>query len=94
MSDHNTPTAIEQLAQALIDRRMVVPAIFLLELSKPLVGCMREFYGMTEGLQRVLFGSELAPATKELLSSVERVEELIVLLERHRDAHTVPARGA
>jgi len=87
-------SSTEQLAQALIERRMVVPAIFLLELSKPLVGCMRELYGMTEGLQRVLFGSEFVPAAKELLSSVERVEELIVLLERHRDAQTMPARGA
>ena len=85
---------IEQLAAALIERRMVVPAIFMLELSKPLVGCMRELYGMTEGLQRLLFGSELVPAAKALLSSAEQVEELIVLLERHRDTQAVPARGA
>lgn len=84
---------LEQIAQVLIERRMVAPAIFMLELSKPLVGCARELYGMTEGLQRVLFGSQCVPALKDLLSSVERVEELIVLLEKSRLPDTAPGVG-
>jgi hypothetical protein len=75
---------LEQLAQVLIARRIVAPAIFMLELSKPLTGCLRELYGLTDGLQRALFGSEVIPALQELLSSSERVEELIVLLEQGR----------
>ncbi len=60
---------------------MVEPAIFFLELSKPLVGCMRELYGMSEPLARTLFGSKASPALGALLSSAEHVERLIVMLE-------------
>ncbi|MFN4895073.1 MAG: hypothetical protein ACK5GN_11400 [Pseudomonadota bacterium] len=83
-------TTIEQLAQVLIDRRMVAPAIFLLELSKPLIGCARELYTMTEGLQSVIFGSRAVPALKQLLSSSDQVEKLIVLLEESRLAVAAP----
>lgn len=65
---------------------MVEPAIFLLELGKPLVGCLRELYGMSEPLQRLLFGREYAPVIRELLSSSDAVERLIVLLESTRDS--------
>lgn len=84
---------VEQIAQVLIERRLVAPAIFMLELSKPLVGCARELYGVTEGLQQALFGSQLVPALKELLSSVERIEELIVLLEQSRLSPAPPGVG-
>lgn len=75
---------LEQLAQILVERKMVAPAIFLLELSKPLVGCARELYGVTEGLQRVLFGAQVLPVLRDLLASSESVERLIVLLEQSR----------
>jgi hypothetical protein len=73
--------SLEDVAQILIRRRMVAPAIFFLECFKPLTGVARELYGVTEGVQRALFGAELAPVIGNLLSSSERVEELIVLLE-------------
>ena len=73
--------SLEDIAQLLIRRRMVAPAIFFLECFKPITGIARELYGVTEGVQRALFGAELVPAIRELLSSSERVEELIVLLE-------------
>lgn len=82
MSRREKCESLDQLASLLIERRMVAPAIFMLELSKPLIGCARELYGITEGLQRVLFGSQVMPVLKDLLSSVEQVEALIVLLER------------
>jgi hypothetical protein len=84
MSNPQAVQSLEQLAQVIIERRMVTPAIFLLELSKPLIGCARELYGATEGLQRVVFGPDNFSALKELLSSVDRVEDLIVLLEQGR----------
>ncbi len=65
---------------------MVEPAIFFLELSKPLVGCMRELYGMSEPLARALFGTKLSPAVATMLSSAEHVEHLIVMLESERVA--------
>jgi len=73
--------SLEDVAQILVRRRMVAPAIFFLECFKPLTGVARELYGVTEGVQRALFGSELVPVIGKLLSSSERVEELIVLLE-------------
>ncbi len=84
MSEALAIQSLEQLAQVIIERRLVTPAIFLLELSKPLIGCARELYGASEGLQRVIFGAEYSLALKEVLSSVKRVEDLIVLLERGR----------
>lgn len=63
---------------------MVEPAIFFLELSKPLVGCMRELYGMSEPLARTLFGATLSPAVGTMLSSAEHIEQLIVMLESKR----------
>jgi hypothetical protein len=85
MSKGEPIQTLEQLAEALIGRRMVAPAIFTLELCKPLIGFAREFYDATEGLQRALFGDKLMPAVREVLSSSERVEELIVLLEQRRE---------
>lgn len=79
-------TNLEDIAESLRRRGLVEPAIFVLELTKPLVGCMRELYGMSEPLQRALFGRDHdLPAMRKLLSSSERVEDLIRILEEpHR----------
>jgi hypothetical protein len=73
---------IQQLVELVRGRRLVVPAIFALELCKPLTGCLRELYGLSEVLQEAIFGRQLLPALKELLVSSERVEEFITLLEQ------------
>ena len=72
---------LQELATSIQRRRLVEPAIFLLELSKPLVGCMRELYEVSEPLQRTLFGKEILPSVRELLASRENVEALITILE-------------
>lgn len=82
-SDSNTQS-LEALASSIRGKGMVEPAIFFLELSKPLVGCMRELYGMSEPLLRTLVGGALSPAIRELLSSAEHVEKLITMLESER----------
>jgi hypothetical protein len=74
--------SLEDIAQILVRRRMVAPAIFFLECFKPVTGIARELYAATEGVQRALFGAELVPVLGDLLSSSERVEELIVILEK------------
>ena len=79
--DASSQTLLEELADALQRRRLVAPAIFFLELTKPLVGCMRELYGVSEPLQRALFGKEIVPSLRELLASSDNVEKLITLLE-------------
>ena len=73
--------SLETLADSICGRGLGVPAVFFLELTKPLVGCMRELYGMSEPLQRLILGREASPGIKELLSSGENVEQLIQILE-------------
>jgi hypothetical protein len=82
---------IQQLAEAVMSRGLAVPAVFALELCKPLTGCLRELYGASEVLQEAIFGRQLLPALKELLVSSERVEEFIILLERQG---ALKAKGA
>lgn len=75
---------LQPLVDALVKRRLVEPSIFLLEMSKPLMGCMRELYAMSEPLMHAMLGSHLAPALKRALQSSEDTELLIRELERAR----------
>lgn len=75
---------LRPLVDALVQRRLVEPSIFLLEMSKPLVGCMRELYAMSEPLMHAMLGSHLAPALKRALQSSDDTELLIRELERAR----------
>ncbi len=84
MAGDSSAQSLEALADSIRDRGVVEPTIFFLELSKPLVGCMRELYGMSEPLLRTLLGRSLSPAIRELLSSADQVEKLIVILESKR----------
>ena len=86
-------TEISCVVEAITRRRLVVPAIFLLEMGKPLVGCMRELCLSFEPLIRMVVGEPLLPAVKEVLSSSERVEALIQELELVRDGATQPWAG-
>lgn len=82
MASPESPETIEQLAEAVRCRGLESPAIFFLELCKPLTGCLRELYGVSEPLETLVFGRTLLPALKQVLSSSEHVERLITLLER------------
>lgn len=79
---------LKPLVDVIVGRRMVEPAIFLLEMSKPLVGCMRELYGMSEPLVHALFGSSLTPAVKRVLASSDDTEAFIQLLEQARSSES------
>ena len=81
---------MQPLVDAIVRRRMVEPSIFMLEMCKPLVGCMRELYSMSEPLMNLVFGSTLAPAFKRALQSSDETELLIQELERSRQE----SRGA
>jgi hypothetical protein len=78
-------TELQPLVDAIVRRGFVEPAIFLLEMSKPLVGCMRELYAMSEPLMQVILGPSLAPALKRALQSSDETEILIAELERTRE---------
>ena len=60
------------------------PSIFMLEMCKPLVGCMRELYAVSEPLMQVVLGPTIAPAFKRALQSSDETELLIQALERSR----------
>ncbi len=79
--DASPSIVLEELAASIRRRGLVAPAIFFLELTKPLVGCMRELYGASGPLQNILFGADRAPVIRELLASSDRVEQLITMLE-------------
>jgi hypothetical protein len=86
MSGDSSTQSLQTLATSIRGKGMVEPAIFFLELSKPLVGCMRELYVMSEPLLRTILGGAVSPAIRELLSSAEHVERLITMLESERTA--------
>ena len=81
-------TDFESLVQAIQARKMVEPAIFLLEMCKPLVGCARELYRMGDPLVQLLFAPHVRPAIERVLSSSDNVEHLITRLEGTRGTRT------
>lgn len=62
----------------------------MLEMSKPLVGCMRELYALSEPLMHILLGGSLAPALKHALQSSDATESLIQALEQARPNQARP----
>jgi len=82
--------ALDQMASAIEQRRLTAPAIMLLEMHKPLVGCLRELYAMAEPLALMLFGSTWSPVVRELLKSPDELERLIERLERSATKPTAP----
>ena len=91
MINADSIATLPELALAIQRRRMSVPAIFVLELCKPLIGPVRELYSISESLQSLIFGGVPAPCLKELLASSAKVEELILLLEKGAADAGVPA---
>ena len=83
MSAHATDP-LQSLADAIVRRGLREPAIFMLELCKPLVGCMRELYGIGEPVLRAVVGNERVPQLRNVLESSERVEQLIERLEERQ----------
>ncbi len=75
---------VKPLVDAIVNRRLVDPAIFLLEMSKPLVGCLREAYVFGEPLIQLLVGPQLASAMRGVLASSDEVERVVSLLEATR----------
>ena len=75
---------LQPLVDAISRRRLIEPAIFFLEMSKPLVGCLRELRSMSEPIAQALLGATLAPALKRALRSSDDTERLIQLLESAR----------
>ena len=87
MIESSLAASTEPLVEAIIRRKLCEPAIFILEMCKPLVGCMRELYGIGEPLASALLGPKFAPALRAALASSEAVEDIIQRLESSRDGN-------
>lgn len=74
--------AITTLAAAVLARKLSVPAIFLLELHKPLAGIMREVVDVSTPFLHLLFGRSNVERARIVLSSRETLEALIVAIEK------------
>lgn len=69
-------------AAAVLQRRMTVPAVFFLEMYKPLTTCIQAAVVFSLPLLVPLFGSRLALRVVKVLDSRDNVEKLIRLLEK------------
>jgi|LakMenEpi03Aug12_release.lakeMendotaPanAssembly.Ray.scaffolds.fasta_scaffold935376_2 hypothetical protein len=89
-SKANSEDPISPLVEMVAQRGLVAPAIFLLEFSKPLLGCMRELcLCVGDSLLRMAVGERLVPSIREVVSSSDNVEVLIRRLEDLRDNRNV-----
>lgn len=75
---------VTPLVDAIVSRRLIEPAIFLFEMSKPLVGCLREVYALGEPLIQLFVGPRLADSLRGVLASSDEVEKFVSLLEASR----------
>ena len=79
---------LKQVAEVIHRRGLALPAIFFLEMYKPLIGCARELMTMVEPIALALVGQTTTSELKEVLSSSNHVELLIQMLESGRTVST------
>lgn len=72
---------LPKLADLIEKRGLGLPAIFLLEMYKPLVGLAQNFSLVSAPLLIPLFGLNLYNQALKLLDNPANVEELILLIE-------------
>lgn len=72
---------IEKLANVVIDRGLASPAIFLLEMHKPLVGLVHAISLIASPALSILFGLNKTAKLLELFKSRSNVEKLICKIE-------------
>ena len=82
--ENDLNTELQPLVDAVVQRGLVEPAIFIFEMSKPLVGCLREVYALSEPLVQLFVGSPLATSMRAVLASSDETEKFISLLEASR----------
>ena len=76
-----TDAALSKLADTIDSRGLSVPAIFLLEMYKPLVGLAHNFSLVSAPLLIPIFGINLYKQALKLLDNPANIEELILLIE-------------
>ncbi len=83
-----TQRFLSDLATAVRTRRLEVPAIFLLELCKPLSTVAYATSIMSAPLLHAIFGGQRTQKLTAVLESRENIEALIVMLEQRERAVT------
>lgn len=84
---------LQPLVDVIARRGMVEPAIFFLEMSKPLIGCLRELYSVSEPILHTFVTSSALPALKVALQSSDDTERLIEMLEQSRMSRDSSVQG-
>ena len=75
---------LEEIALAIKSRKLEAPAVFLLELCKPLITLLYTGSLVTEPILNLLAGSKRIEQLKLILNDREKVEQLIRLLEESK----------
>lgn len=78
-SDHTE--VLTELSQSIKKRGLQAPAVFFLEMHKPLIGLFEAFALISAPLTSLLFGAKYSRIIPIVFSSVSNVECLIRLLE-------------
>ncbi len=73
--------SLSKLADLVSNQGLAVPAIFLLEMYKPMVGLAQNFSLVSAPLLIPIFGIRLYKQALKLLDNPANVEELILLIE-------------
>ena len=76
---------LESLAGRIVHMGLSVPAVFFLEMHKPLAGVAGAAYQLIHHLILCIFGRSRAEALLDIMQSRENVEKLIRLVERKAD---------
>jgi hypothetical protein len=72
---------LESLADSIVRRGLSVPAVFFLELHKPLATCISMAASAAEPMIALLLGKEFAKQAPTIFESRDTIERLIVLIE-------------
>lgn len=83
-TDQNT-AILSRISEEVVRRRMSSPAVFVLEMYKPLIGLFREGVTVAAPLLYPLVGGKFYNAACEVLKSSDEVEKLIVAIEEQED---------
>lgn len=78
---------VNKVSSGIVSRRLSVPAIFLLEMNKPLVGLFREGSYLAAPLLLAIVGSKLFRQAQGIISTIEGIESLIKAIEVKEAMH-------
>jgi len=84
--NHDSQELIEKISDEIFRRRMVSPAIFVLEMYKPLYGLMREGANFAAPILMPLLGAKLYRDAFNILQSSSEIEKLIQSLEARMES--------